>query len=101
MHGKRGFFARLEQRVGKNAYDRLVQAHKVRNRIAHVGQGATSEFTKILPQLSVPKESWRGLSVGRLLIDHPAAATEDDRWFHRFICSYRNLANDFIQYMRI
>jgi hypothetical protein len=47
LFGKVGFFARLEDRLGSTTYLRLTQAHKVRNRIAHAGGNAASEFNNI------------------------------------------------------
>lgn len=99
LFGKRGFFARLETRLGSQTYDRLTQAHKVRNRIAHTGGRASKEFIKILGKLHVPQRSRRGLSVGCLLTDYPINAQDNDRWFHRFVASYRNMSDEFRKYI--
>ena len=100
LFGKKGFFARMDQRVGETAYLRLTQAHKVRNRVAHTGGKASKEFRKILDDLEVPRASRKGLSVGRLLMDYPATVQADDRWFYRFINAYRSLSEVYHEYMR-
>ena len=100
LFGKRGFFARMEKRLGSQTYSRLALAHKVRNRIAHARGKASRDFNAILGQLRVPAGSRKGLSVGRLLMDYPTTVQADDRWFYRFVESYRATADDYHRYMR-
>lgn len=101
LFGKNGFFGCMDQRIGQSNYLRLTQAHKVRNRVAHTGGRASKEFNKILGGLQVPQQSRKGLSVGRLLMDYPATAPVEDRWFYRFIAAYRVLSDAYQVYMRI
>ena len=101
LFGKRGFFARMDTRLGDPTYLRLTHAHKVRNRIAHAGGNASKDFNAILNDLGVPPASRRGLSVGRLLMDYPATAVADDRWFYRFIGAYRAMSEDYLQCMQV
>ena len=101
LFGKRGFFARMDTRLGDRTYLRLTQAHKVRNRIAHSGGKASRDFNGILSELGLPEASRCGLSVGRLLIDYPATAQTKYRWFYRFVRAYRAMADDYHQYMKI
>lgn len=98
LFGKRGFFARLESRLGNVTYQRLIHAHKIRNRIAHSGGNASKDFNAILGNLGVPVGSRKGLSVGRLLMDYPVGANANDRWFFRLTGTYRLLVDDFEQY---
>lgn len=100
LYGKKGFFARLESRLGATTYLRLTQAHKVRNRVAHTGGSASKKFNKILPQLYVPAGSRQGLSVGRLLMDYPNNEPISDRWFYRFTNAYLALCENFDSYMQ-
>lgn len=85
LFGQNGFFARLQHNLGDTTYQRLVIAHKIRNHIAHSG---TSAYKSVLGQLSVPQRSRKGCGPGRVLIDYPASAAIDDRWFHRFLGAY-------------
>ena len=98
LYGKRGFFARLETRLGQTHYQRLGYAHKIRNRIAHSGGNASKDFNAILGNLGVPVGSRKGLSVGRLLMDYPNGTNANDRWFFRLTGAYRTLVDDFEQY---
>ncbi|MGE0503765.1 MAG: hypothetical protein AB7I79_24320 [Rhizobiaceae bacterium] len=100
LYGQNGFFARLETRLGNATYLRLVNAHKIRNRIAHSGGNASRDFNAILGQLQVPAASRSGLSVGRLLIDYPSNALPSDRWFFRLLEAYSELLDDFERYFR-
>lgn len=93
--GKSGFFGRFEKILGKQVYDRLSYAHKVRNRIAHGGAKAVSEYNKILQLLGVPAGSRKGLSVGRLLMDYPNASAVGDRWFDRFLAAYLKVVEEY------
>lgn len=95
LHGQVGFFARLEARLGNVVYVNLVNAHKIRNRVAHSGGNASKDFNAILGQLQVPIGSRKGLSVGRLLLDYPVNAAAADRWFYRLLSAYRSLVDDF------
>ena len=95
LYGMRGFFARLKTKIGDDAYQRLVNAHKIRNRIAHSGGNASKDFNAILGQLQVPATSRKGLSVGRLLMDYPSNASQEDRWFYRLLAAYRTFADEF------
>lgn len=98
LYGQKGFFARMEARLGNVAYVQLVNAHKIRNRVAHSGGNASRDFNAILGQLQVPVGSRSGLSVGRLLMDYPSAAPQNDRWFYRLLAAYKALADDFESY---
>lgn len=100
LFGQRGFFARLDARLGNTTYIQLTQAHKVRNRIAHTEGKASKDFKAILDDLEVPAESRSGLSVGRLLMDYPATVPTEDRWFYRFIGSYRAMSEKYHNYMQ-
>jgi hypothetical protein len=88
LFGKQGFFARVKNHVGDAHDDRLIHAHVTRNRVAHNGKQAREAFAKILGTLLVPAPERQGLSVGRLLTEHPPGSAADDRWFHRFLASY-------------
>lgn len=98
LYGQVGFFARLEARLGNVTYLNLINAHKIRNRVAHSGGNASKDFNAILAQLQVPIGSRKGLSVGRLLLDYPTTAAATDRWFYRLLASYRSLVDDFEAY---
>lgn len=95
LFGKSGFFGRFEPIIGKPTYDTLSHAHKVRNRIAHGGPKAISDYNKILAQLGVPAGSRSGLSVGRLLMDYPTGSAIGDRWFNRFLAAYLKVVNEY------
>ena len=100
LFGQRGFFARLDARLGNTNYIRLTQAHKVRNRIAHTEGKASKDFKAILDDLEVPAASRSGLSVGRLLMDYPATVPAEGRWFYRFISCYRTMSEKYHNYMQ-
>lgn len=93
--GKRGFFGRFATIVAQPTYDVLTHAHKVRNRVAHSGSKAVSEYNRILGQLGVPAASRKGLSVGRLLMDYPLGSAVGDRWFNRFVAAYERVVDEF------
>lgn len=101
LFGMTGFFANLESHIGQNTYLTLTQAHKVRNRVAHRGLTASKDFREVLPQLQVPAQSRQGLSVGRLLMDYPTAASVDDRWFHRFLRAYLLVVDEFHHQVKV
>ena len=101
LFGMIGFFARIDVKIGHTSYQRLLHAHKVRNRIAHADGNAGKQFKEILGQLNVPQRSRQGLSVGRLLMEYPNNVGQDDRWFYRFIEAYRRTANQFHRYMQL
>jgi hypothetical protein len=98
LFGRKGYFARLEDRLGNVTYQRLVHAHKIRNRIAHSGGNASKDFNAILGVLGVPAGSRKGLSVGRLLMDYPTGTNANDRWFFRLTGAYATMVNDFETY---
>jgi hypothetical protein len=89
LFGKIGFFAKLETHVGAQTYQRLTLAHKIRNRIAHAD---AEKYRAALATLQIPKSSRSGCSPGRVLVEYPMTASDDDRWFHRFIASYQSFA---------
>lgn len=89
LFGMNGFFAKLKQHIGDTTYQRLSLAHKVRNRIAHSG---TDAYKQALGAMSIPQASRQGCGPGRVLIDYPASADADDRWFHRFCEAYKLFA---------
>ena len=101
LFGKTGFFARLESKIGQQTYQRLGYAHTVRNRIAHDSGNAVTKYRKALSSLGVPPTSRKGLSVGRLLLEYPKAASADDRWFYRFLASYEQVVNKFNSSVRV
>lgn len=101
LFGRKGYFARLEDLLGSNVYQRLGYAHKVRNRIAHSGGGAASDYRALLGNLNVPAASRQGLSPGRLLIEYPSTAASSDRWFHRFLQAYENCVTTFNRSLRV
>lgn len=95
LFGKTGFFGRLAMVVTQPTYDVLAHAHKVRNRVAHSGSKAVSDYNRILNVLGVPAGSRKGLSVGRLLMDYPAGSAVGDRWFNRFVAAYEKVVDEF------
>ena len=99
LFGKKGFFAKLHDQLNQVTYQRLSNAHKVRNRIAHGGDQSAEAYRNILHQLSVPQNSRKGLSPGRLLLEYPETANVNDKWFHRFLGAYETLANEFDSYL--
>jgi len=101
LFGKNGFFGRLEKLIGKPTYDSLAHAHKVRNRIAHGGPKAVSDYNKILAQLGVPVGSRKGLSVGRLLMDYPHGSVLGSRNFDKFLAAYEVVINEYDKHMLI
>lgn len=101
LHGRTGFFARLDSVLDNTTYQRLGYAHKVRNRIAHASGNAVSQYRGILGNLSVPVGSRKGLSPGRLLVEYPAGAAVDDRWFHRFVNAYEACVSGFSRSVRV
>ena len=88
LFGKRHWLATLGDNLPGDTYDWLTYAHRVRNRIAHPGEQAVAQTMKLLGTLGVPQASRSGLSMGRLLLEYPAANAPDDRWFHRFLTAY-------------
>lgn len=100
LFGRTGFFARLEYWIGATDYQRLSFAHKIRNRIAHSGPNARKDYSGILHQLTVPVAARKGLSVGRLLQDYPAAAAQNDRWFYRLLAAYEHTVREFDRRVR-
>lgn len=101
LFGKLGFFGRFEVILGKTTYDILAHAHKVRNRIAHGGPKASSDYNKILAQLGVPERARNGLSVGRLLMDYPNGSAVGDRWFNRFLAAYVKVVDEYEKHVII
>ena len=95
LYGQTGFFGRFESIVTKPIYDQLSHAHKVRNRIAHNGHKAVTDYNKIIPNLGVPIGSRKGLSVGRLLMDYPHQSQIGSRWFDLFLANYEKVINEF------
>ena len=95
LFGRKGFFSSLELAVGNVVYQRLGYAHKVRNRIAHSGGSAMRAYRAILGGLGIPASARKGLGVGRLLMDYPANAATNDRWFARFLAAYAAVINGF------
>jgi hypothetical protein len=92
LFGKVGFFAKLKEHldhVDNTTYERLVLAHKIRNRIAHSG---TKEYREALATLQIPSSARKGCSPGRALVEYPRTAAGNNRWFHRFIAAYRSFA---------
>jgi len=92
LFGATGFFARIDAEVGETTYQHLTVAHKLRNRVAHDSGKARTEYRKALGTLRVPPKSRPGTSVGRVLIEYPHTAPQDDRWFHRLLAAYRRVA---------
>lgn len=92
LFGKAGFFARIEEHVGDQSYRYLPLAHILRNRIAHPGRTTAGKFRGALGSLRIPRESRRGASVGRVLVDYPMSAGRNDRWFHRFLDAYEEFS---------
>jgi len=101
LHGNRGFFARMHVILGNATIERLSQAHKVRNRIAHASGRAVTQYRGILGNLRVPAGSRKGLSPGRLLVEYPTGVPENDRWFYRFLSAYRELVTKFNRSVRV
>ncbi len=101
LFGKRGFFGRFEAIVTPPIFHVLSCAHKVRNRVAHSGSKATSEYNNTLGSLQVPAASRRGLSVGRLLMDYPSTSHIGDRWFNRFLAAYATVVDKFDGHVEI
>ena len=92
LFGKRHFLARLKDELPQDAYDWLTYAHRVRNRIAHPGGQAAAQTNRLLGSLGVPAKSRKGISMGRLLLEYPANAVANNRWFHRFVQAYEDTA---------
>jgi hypothetical protein len=95
LFGKSGFFGRFEAILTQPTFNVLAHAHKVRNRVAHSGSKAASDYNKIFGQLGVPAGSRKGLSVGRLLMDYPSGSALGDRWFNRFLAAYEKVVDEF------
>lgn len=66
--GLNTFHHDLTRHVGKNHYDALIAAHRLRNRIAH-GPGVKG-YDQVMGWARVPERSRRGCGPGRLLLDY-------------------------------
>lgn len=91
--GSGSFFAQLHGNMGATAYNRLVAAHIVRNRIAHSGGRAQTRFIKHLSSEGITSAERQGMSVGRYLRDYPKAVNKRNRWFFRYLQAYEDFAN--------
>jgi|ERR1700738_5253841 len=89
------FFGDFFNHIGSDVYNRLIQAHKIRNRIAHDPGVARESITKLASQLHVPKRHQIGLSTGRLLFGYPVKAASSDKYFFVFLRAYENCARTF------
>jgi hypothetical protein len=101
LFGTVGYFAKFEDVVGNTTYQRLGYAHKVRNRVAHGSGSAVTEYRNVLGSLSVPAQSRKGLSVGRLLLEYPHKVAGSDRWFYRFVAAYSRVVETFNRSVRV
>jgi hypothetical protein len=89
------YFGDFKSHTGAAVYDRLVQAHKVRNRMAHDPSVAIESINKLAAGLGVPLGHQNGLSVGRLLLEYPLGSTIKHRFFFVFLDAYEQCAQSF------
>lgn len=85
------FFANIDKLMGSH-YQRLIEAHTVRNRLAHSGGSAQVKYVKMLDGYGIPKKTRQGLSVGRLLQDYPVKNPKPRRYFYLYLSAYEEFA---------
>jgi hypothetical protein len=91
--GNASFFGTLNATLGAPAYNNLVAAHLVRNRIAHSGGYAQTNFVKHLASVGIPAAQRMGMSVGRFLRDYPVGSTPVNRNFFVYLAAYTAFTN--------
>jgi hypothetical protein len=90
--GDESFFGGLDVTLG-GAYNDLVVAHLVRNRIAHSGGTAQSAFVKHLKGLGIAPAQRMGMGVGRFLRDYPDGTGPLHRNFFAYLNAYTAFAD--------
>lgn len=96
LFGGNHCMARLDSATFKTHSKRLTWAIAVRDKIAHSkGQKSKQAFRDLLTPMRVPKLGRQGISPGRLLLDYPIGVKPTNRWFHRFMRSYRRISTYF------
>jgi len=83
------FFGAFRDHVTPAVYDRLLQAKKIRNRVAHDPAVAHEPINALAQQLGAPSN---GMTVGRLLLDYPTGVPPSGRYFFVFIEAYEACA---------
>lgn len=83
------FFGDFPTHVTLPVYNRLLQAKKIRNRVAHDPAMAHESIAQLAQQLGVPSN---GMTVGRLLLDYPDHAPAAGRYFFIFLEAYEACA---------
>lgn len=86
------FFGAFRQNITPAIFDRLGQAKKIRNRIAHDPAIAHEAITKLAQNLNVPSN---GMTMGRLLSDYPLGVPPDQRYFFLFLGAFESCARAF------
>ena len=82
------FFGSLDTKLGADAYNQLIAAHILRDRIAHGGGQAQAKFVKLLGEAGIAAEQRKGMSVGRFLRDYPFGTTTAHRNFFVYLDAY-------------
>jgi hypothetical protein len=95
---KKSIFGNLKSNLGELLYDRLGEAHEIRNRIAHPPATANSTISKFAIKLGVPAKNTKFLSVGRLLMDYPSANLATERYFHIYLKAYFDFVTKYQNY---
>lgn len=98
LFGVSSFFGRLNVRLNKSTREDLTLAHLLRNRVGHDGNQARKKLETHLNRLHVPKNSRKGLSVGRLLLEYPAGSPQDERLFFVLLKGYNKFAVQFLKH---
>ena len=94
----KSFFGNLKSNLDQQLYDRLEQAHGIRNRIAHDPATANSTIKRLAISLGVPAKNTKFLSVGRLLMDYPSANPATERYFHIYLKAYLDFVTKYENY---
>lgn len=89
---KESLFGDLHTNLGGVLYERLGDAHELRNRVAHDPSTARTSISAIAVKLGVPTAQTKFLSVGRLLTDYPNTNAGSNRYFHIFVQAFRGFA---------
>ncbi len=86
------FFGTLDIKLGTEIYKVLIDAHKIRNRIAHTGGTAQANFVKLLKEQGLPPKECQGMSVGRFIKEYPSNAPQQEKYFYKILNTYRQFA---------
>lgn len=92
LFGAESFFGALGNHIGPAAYKALMDAHTVRNRLAHSGGSAQTKFVKLLEGCGIPINERQGMAVGRFLKDYPKKKPSGEKNFHAYIAAYEMFA---------